>query len=98
MIWCAFDLCFGHRRGVATSALMQMETATARLQKQQPLRIFDAVGIITNVGTSAVHTAGHDLKILTRDGRDFPVAKNFSSESDTDRRLHQMAAVVKNSP
>ena len=47
---------------------------------------------------SAGHTAYYDLKIRTRDGRDFTAAKNLGSKPEADWLVQQMAAAVKNSP
>ena len=77
---------------------MQIETAWLSFKKQQTVKVADVTSIATDVGGSAGHTAYYDLKIRTRDGRDFTAAKNLGSKPEADWLVQQMAAAVKNSP
>ncbi len=94
----AFDLWFRRSRVVATPAQVQIETAWLGFKKQQTLKVAEVASIATDVGASAGHTAYYDLKIRTRDGREFTAAKNLGSKPEADWLVQQMAAAVKNSP
>lgn len=93
----AFDLWFRRSRVIATPAQVQIETAWLAFKKQQALKVSEIASIATNVGATAGHTAYYDLKIRTRDGRDFTAAKNLGSKPEADWLVRQMAAAVKNS-
>ena len=94
----AFDLWFRRSRVAATPAQVQIETAWLSYKKQQTVKVADVTSIATDVGGSAGHTAYYDLKIRTRDGRDFTAAKNLGSKPEADWLVQQLAAAVKNSP
>ena len=98
MIVFAFDLWFRRSRVVATPEQMQIETAWLGFKKQRTLKVSDVASLATDVGATAGHTAYYDLKIRTRDGRDFTAAKNLGSKPEADWLVQQMAAAVKNSP
>lgn len=94
----AFDLWFRRSRVMATPVQVQIETAWLGFKKQQTVKVSEVAGIVTDVGASAGHTAYYDLKIRTRDGRDFTAAKSLGSKPEADWLVRQIAAAVKNSP
>jgi len=94
----AFDLWFRRSHVVATPAQVQIETAWLGYKKQQTVKVAEVTSLATDVGGSAGHTAYYDLKIRTRDGRDFTAAKNLGSKPEADWLVQQLAAAVKNSP
>jgi hypothetical protein len=93
-----FDLWFRRSRVVATPAQVQIDTAWLGIKKQRTLKLSEVAKIVTDVGATAGHTAYYDLKIRTRDGREFTAAKNLGSKPEADWLAQQMAAAVKNSP
>jgi hypothetical protein len=92
------DLWFRRSHVVATPAQVQIETAWLGFKQQRTLNVSEVASIATDVGATAGHAAYYDLKIRTRDGRDFTAAKNLGSKPEADWLVRQLAAVVKNSP
>jgi hypothetical protein len=85
-----------HRSRVAIAAgQVKIETAWLRFKNQRTIKSSDVANIATEVGANVGHSAYHDLKIRTRDGQEFTVAKHLSNKPEADWLVRQMVAVLK---
>ncbi len=94
----AFDLWFRRSRVVVTPEQLKIETSWLGLKKQHTLEISGVATITNEVGATAGHSAYYDLKIWTRDRRDFTAAKNLGSKPEADWLVREMSTALKRPP
>jgi hypothetical protein len=56
----------------------------------------DVANFATEIGANVGHTAYYDLKVRTRDGQEFTVAKHLGNKPEADWLVRQMTAAAKN--
>ncbi len=93
-----FDLWFRRSRVAVTPREIKIETARLAFKRQDALKLADIANFTADVGATAGHSAYFDLKLQTRDGRDFTLAKNLNNKPEADWLVRQLESAVKNPP
>ena len=85
-----------HRSHVTVAAgQVKMETAWFRFKKQRTIKSADVADFATEIGANVGHSAYYDLKIHTRDGKEFTVAKHLGNKPEADWLVQQMISALK---
>jgi hypothetical protein len=95
MLAFSFDLWFRRSRVTIDAEEIKIETAWLAFKKQTSLKIFGAANFAADIGATAGHSAYYDLKIHTRDGKEFTLAKNLNNKPEADWLVRQLTAAVK---
>jgi hypothetical protein len=90
-----FDLWFRRSRVTTGADEVKTETAWLAFKKAQAFKIPKIANITNDIGATVGHSAYYDLKIRTRDGKDFILAKNLSHKPEADWLVRQMIAALK---
>jgi hypothetical protein len=96
MLAFSFDLWFRRSRVTIAAEEIKIETAWLAFKKQSALKISDAANFVADIGATAGHSAYYDLKIRTRDGKEFTLAKNLNSKPEADWLVRQLTAANSN--
>jgi hypothetical protein len=75
---------------------VRIEAAWFRFKKQRTLKSSDVANVATEIGANVGHSAYYDLKIRTRDGKEFTVAKHLGNKPEADWLVRQLTAAAKN--
>jgi hypothetical protein len=89
------DLWLRRSRVIVTPAQLTLQTSWLTYQKQTVLAAAEVASLKTDIGATAGHTAYYDLKIRTRDGREFIAAKFLTHKPEADWLIRQIAAALK---
>jgi hypothetical protein len=92
-----FDLWLRRNRVLVTPAQIKIQTNWLAYKKETVLAVAEVANLKADVGATAGHAVYYDLKIRTRDGRDFLAAKYLSHKPEADWLIRQMAAPLKRS-
>jgi len=88
-----------HRSRVAIAAgQVKIELAWFQFKKQRVIKSADVVNFATEIGANVGHSAYYDLKVRTRDGQEFPLAKHLGNRPEAEWLVRQMSAALKNFP
>jgi hypothetical protein len=88
-----------HRSHVAiASGQVKIEAAWFSFKKQHVIKSSDVANFATEIGAQVGHSPYYDLKVRTRDGREFTVAKHLGNKPEADWLVREMAAAAKNIP
>ncbi|HEY1717232.1 MAG TPA: hypothetical protein VGH42_02935 [Verrucomicrobiae bacterium] len=90
-----FDLWLRRSRVAVNPEGLTVQRAWLAFQKNQRLQIGEIKGIASDVGATVGHAAYHDLKVHTRDEKEFVLAKNLSSKLEADWLVRQMIVALK---
>jgi hypothetical protein len=90
-----FDLWFRRNRVTIAGDKLENETAWLNYKKMRAFKISEIASITSDIGATAGHAAYHDLKIRTRAGMEFALAKNLNSKPEADWLVRQMIAALK---
>jgi hypothetical protein len=90
-----FDLWFRRSRVTITAEGIKIETAWLGFKKQNALKISDIANFTADVGATAGHSAYFDLKVHTRDGGEFTLAKNLNNKPEADWLARQLTSSAK---
>jgi hypothetical protein len=90
-----FDLWFRRNRVIIAGDKLENETAWLNYKKTRAFKISEIGNITNDIGATAGHAAYHDLKIRTRDGGEFALAKNLNNKPEADWLVRQMIAALK---
>jgi hypothetical protein len=89
------DLWLRRSRVRVTPAQVTLQTAWLTHQKETVLAAAEVASLKADPGANAGHTAYYDLKLRTRDGREFIIAKYLSHKPEADWLIRQMAEALK---
>jgi hypothetical protein len=64
-------------------------------KQEQKFPAKEIQNIASDVGATAGHAAYYDLKVQTRDGKEFILAKNLDNKPEADWLVRQMTATLK---
>jgi hypothetical protein len=90
-----FDLWFRRSRVTTGADEVKTETAWLAFKKARAFKISEIANITNDIGATVGHSAYYDLKIRTRDGKDFTLAKNLGHKPEADWLVRQMIAALK---
>jgi hypothetical protein len=90
-----FDLWFHRSRVIIAGDEVKSETAWLNFKKARAFKISDIANITSDIGATAGHAAYHDLKIRTRAGKEFTLAKNLNNQPEANWLVRQMVAAMK---
>jgi hypothetical protein len=86
-----------HSSHVAIAAgQVKIETSWFSFKKQRTLKATDVANFAAEIGANVGHTAYYDLKVRTRAGQEFTVAKHLRNKPEADWLVRQMTAAAKN--
>ncbi len=91
------DLWLRHSRVIVNSKGMTVQRGWLSFKKEQQFPTSEIKSIASDVGATAGHVAYHDLRIRTRDGKEFILAKHLNSKPETDWLVRQMVAALNQS-
>jgi hypothetical protein len=92
------NLWFHQSRVAVAAGQVEIETAWFRFKKQRVIKSSDVANFATEIGANVGHSAYYDLKVRTRDGKEFMVAKHLGNKPEADWLVRQMAAALKKVP
>jgi hypothetical protein len=95
MLAFSFDLWLRRSRITISAEEIKIETAWLGFKKQSELKISDAANFSAAIGATAGHSAYYDLKIRTRDDREFTLAKNLGHKPEADWLARELTAAAK---
>jgi len=95
MLAFSFDLWLRRSRVTISAEEIKIETAWLGFKKQNVLKISDAANFSAAVGATAGHSAYYDLKLRTRDGREFALASNLGHKPEADWLARELTAAAK---
>ncbi|MDE3067666.1 MAG: hypothetical protein KGJ60_08960 [Verrucomicrobiota bacterium] len=90
-----FDLWFRRSRVVANPEGLMVQRAWFALKKDQRFQTSEIRSIASDVGATAGHAVYYDLKIHTRDRKEFLLAKNVNRQPEADWLVRQMITALK---
>lgn len=90
-----FDLWFHRSRVTVATDEIKIETAWLSFKKQTSLKISAIVNFTADVGATVGHSAYYDLKLRTRDGKEFTLAKNLGHKPEADWLVRELTAAAK---
>lgn len=96
MLYFVGDLWFRHNRVTISATTITAETGWLTYKKENSLKTSGAVTFLAESGAVVGHTAYYDLKLRTRDGMEWTLAKNLSHKPEADWLARQMTAAAKN--
>jgi hypothetical protein len=86
-----------HRSHVAIAAgQVKIELAWFQFKKQHVIKSADVANFATEIGANVGHSAYYDLKVRTRAGQEFTLAKHLGNKPEADWLVRQMSAALKN--
>ena len=88
------DLWFRRSRVTVNSKGVAVQRAWFAFKKEQRFRPGDIGSIFTEIGATVGHAAFHDLKIQTRDGKEFSLAKHLNNKPEADWLVQQMTEAL----
>ena len=89
------DLWFRRSRVVVNPKGLTVQNAWFVFKKEQRRQAGEIKNIAADVGATAGHAHYHELKVQTRDGKEFTIAKNLNSKPEADWLVRQMIAALK---
>lgn len=98
MIIFILDVWLRHSRVTVTSEGMMVQRGWLSFKKERKFSTGEIKSIASDVGATAGHAAYHDLRIRTRDGKEFVLAKHLNSKPEADWLVRQLVAALKPSP
>jgi hypothetical protein len=94
MLAFVLDLWLRRSHVVVNSEGVKVHRAWLAFKQEQGFRTRDIQGIASEVGANAGHAAYYDLKVHTRDGKEFILAKNLNNKAEADWLARQMSAAL----
>jgi len=91
----AFNLWFLRTRAVVTPDQVTVQKSWLGVKMEHKLAASDITNISAQQGMTAGHSAYYDLKVWTRDGREFTAAKNLGVKPEADWLAQQMTVASK---
>jgi hypothetical protein len=91
----AFDLWFQQSRVVVNSETVTIQRGWLAFKKEHRLKTNQIKSITSDVGATAGHSAYHDLKVQSHDGKESILAKNLSNKPEADWLVRQMITAWK---
>ena len=98
MVAYVFDLWFRRSRVVVNAQGVSVERAWFGFKQQESIPAKAIRNIATDVGATAGHAVYHDLRVHTRDGKEFLLAKNLNNQPEAHWLARQMTAALKAVP
>ena len=95
MLAFSFDLWLRSSRVTISAEEIKIETAWLGFKKQNELKISDAANFSAAIGATAGHSVYYDLKIRTRNGREFTLAKNLGHKPEADWLARELTTAAK---
>ena len=92
------DLWFRRSQVRVTPAQVELQTAWLTLKKATTIPSAEVASLKADIGATAGHAAYYDLKLKTRAGREYTLAKNLGHKPEADWLIREMAAVLKQRP
>jgi hypothetical protein len=89
------DLWLRRSRLIVTPAQLTLQISWLTLKKEAVIPTADVAGLKADIGATAVHAAYYDLKLKTRKGREYVLAKNLSHKPEADWIIRQIIAAIK---
>jgi hypothetical protein len=74
---------------------LKVQRAWFVFKKEQSFPTAEIRGIASEVGAMAGHAAFYDLKVRTRDGREFMLAKHLDNKPEADWLVRQMIGALR---
>jgi hypothetical protein len=95
MIAFVLDLWFRRSHVTVTPGGLKVQRAWFVFKKEQSFPTAEIRGIASEVGAMAGHAAFYDLKVRTRDGREFMLAKHLDNKPEADWLVRQMIGALR---
>ena len=87
-----------HRSRVAVAAgRVDIELAWLRFKRQRVIKSADVANFATEIGANVGHSAYYDLKICTRDGQEFTLAKHLGNKPEAEWLVREMSKALAHS-
>jgi hypothetical protein len=90
-----FDLWFRLSRAVVANGEIKIKTVWLTFKRQRTLKISAIANFTSDVGATVGHSAYYDLKLLTRDGKEFTLAKNLGHKPEADWLVRELTVAAK---
>ena len=90
-----FDLWLRRSRVLVNPVQVTLQTSWLTLRKMTVIPAAEVASLKADIGATAGHAAYYDLKLKTRAGREYVVAKNLSHKPEADWLIRQIAAALK---
>jgi hypothetical protein len=96
MLYFVLDLWFRRNRIRITGGAIKIETAWLGFKKENSLKISEVADFLAERGTPVGYATYYDLKLRTRDGNEWTLAKNLGHKPEADWLVAKMAEAAKN--
>lgn len=96
MLYFVLDLWFRRAHVTISPETIKIKTAWPGFKKENTLKVSDAANFFAEIGTSVGHSTYYDLKLRTRDGKEWLLAKNLGHKPEADWLAQQMTAAARN--
>jgi len=90
-----FDLWLRRSRVLVNPVQVTLQTSWLTLRKMTVIPAAEVASLKADIGATAGHAAYYDLKLKTRAGREYVVAKNLSHKPEADWLIRQIAGALK---
>ncbi len=94
MLFFVFDLWFRRSRVVVSAGAITIETGWPGYKKDVSVKNADVAQIAAETGMTVGHAAYYDLKLRTRDGKEWMLAKNLNHKPEADWLARQLTAAT----
>jgi len=95
MLYFIADLWFRRSHVVISAKTIKIETAWHGFKKQDSIKTSEVANFFAETGTPVGHMTYYDLKLRTRDGKEWLLAKNLGHKPEANWLARQMTAVAK---